>query len=112
MSSAAVDASPISYGLVELSEEDQIKQQKELIKQLDEPDMLEKFIEECKKSGQRALAIEYDFIRVKAGLAELIRKYGKDFPTIESEYDPRWGAFIAVSQHFSFLSPLNDSGAL
>ena len=101
-----------SYGSVKLSEEDQIKQHEELIKELNDPYTIENFIKECKKVGQTALAIDHDFVRVKVGLADLIKKYGKDFPKIESEYAPRWDAFMTMSQHSSFLSPLNNSGAL
>ena len=109
---AAVDASPTSYGLVELSEEDQIKQQEELIKKLEDPDTINEFIERCRNAGQNVSIINYNFGHVKAGIADLVEKYGRDFPAIESVFAPRWDAFIAVSQHFSFLSPLNNSGVL
>ena len=100
MSSDAVDATPISYDLVELSEDDQIKEQEELIKELDEPDTLTNFVKACKNIGKTAVDIDNDFLSVKYGFDELVEKYGKDFPKVKSDFLPRWEGFMAVSQDF------------
>ena len=62
MSTEGVNATLTSYSLVELSEKDQIEKMEELIKVLDKPDTLSKFIEACKNIGQTALEINTDFI--------------------------------------------------
>ena len=106
MSADAVDASPASY--VEMSEEDKIKEQEELIEVLNKPDTLQIFVDACEKIGQTAVAIDNDFIIVKDGFNELVKKYGKDFPKVKAHFVSRWEEFMAVSQYFSFLSTLNN----
>ena len=109
MSTDAVDVTPIPYGLVELPEEDRIKEQEEFIKVLNQKDTLTDFIEACKKIGQTAVAIDGDFLAVKDGFDDLVKKYGNIFPKVGSEFLPRWIGFtMAVSQYFLFLSPLNN----
>ena len=106
MSADAVDASPASF--IALSEEDKIKEQEELIKLLDKQDMLQTFVDACENMGQMAVAIDNDFIVVKDGFEELVKKYGKDFPKVKAHFVSRWEEFMAVSQYFSFLSTLNN----
>ena len=105
MSTAAVDASPSPYGLVKLSEEDQIKEQEALIKDLDKPDTFQKFVEACKDIGQQAVNIDNEIIQVKIiqvkfAFADFVKKYGKEFPKVKSEYASRWEGFKAVSEFF------------
>ena len=105
MTTTAVNANPDSYGLVELSEEDQIKEQENLIKELDNPDTQTEFIEACKNIGRTAVAIDADFTDIKDGFADLATKYGNDFPRVKSEYIPKWDDFMAVSEYFSSCCP-------
>ena len=100
MSTAAVDASPSPYGLVKLSGEDQIKEQEALIKDLDKPDTFQKFVEACKDIGQQAVNIDNEIIQVKFAFADFVKKYGKEFPKVKSEYASRWEGFKAVSEFF------------
>ena len=93
---------------VNASNDDQVKDQEELIKELDNPDTLKAFIEECKNIGQKAVYIDNDFIAIKRGFEELVKKYGKEFPKVKSEFVPRWDGLMNVSQYFPFLSPLNN----
>ena len=60
-----------------------------------------KFVEACKNVGQMAVAIDNEIIRIKEHFEDLIKKCGKDFPKLGSEYAPRWGALKAVSEYFS-----------
>ena len=82
-----------SYSLVELSEEDKIKNMEELEKILDDPNTLKKFVEGCKNIGRAADAIDKDFIHVK--------DYGTNFPELGSKYVPDWAALMAVSDSSS-----------
>ena len=108
MSADAVDASRAPAFYVEMSEEDKIKEQEELIEELNKPGMLQTFVDMCKKIGQTAIAINNNFIVVKDGFDELVKKYGKDFPKVEEHYVPRWEAFMDVGQYFSFLLYFNN----
>jgi hypothetical protein len=85
MTTPAADATPTSYSLVEHSGEDQIKQEEDLIKELDKSDALTTFVETCRNIGQRAVTIDNNFTHVKDGFANLIKKYGKDFLRVKSD---------------------------
>ncbi|XP_006455515.1 hypothetical protein AGABI2DRAFT_138613, partial [Agaricus bisporus var. bisporus H97] len=78
-----------------LSEEEQIKQQQEATKTLENPDTVKKFIQECTKAGQAAVAIDENFRKVKNGFAELVNKYGNDFPDVGGKFVPKWDGFMA-----------------
>ena len=101
MSTEGVNATLTSYSLVELSEKDQIEKMEELIKVLDKPDTLSKFVEACKNIGQTALEIDTDFIWVKDGFDDLVKNYGKDFPELAWKYVPDWARLMAVSEYSS-----------
>jgi hypothetical protein len=92
MTTEAVEFTPFSYGL---TEDEKIKEQQELIDELDNPDTLKSFVKACKEIGQTAVAIDKDFVHVKNGFADLVKKYGKDFPRVNSEFLPRWDGFKA-----------------
>ena len=101
---AAVDAT--SYGLVELSGEDQIKQQEELIKELDEPDTIDKLIE-CKKTGQSTVTIDCDFIRVKLGMILPTLSRSMAGISVRSNWcSPAMGWFYGCEATFSILVTL------
>ncbi|EKM81332.1 hypothetical protein AGABI1DRAFT_112993 [Agaricus bisporus var. burnettii JB137-S8] len=98
----AADAPPAAYketpSLIEwdsLPEEDQIKQQEEMTKFLQEPSSIEQFIEECKAIGRKAAAIEGDFTIVLNSFVSLAEKYGAQFPDLLTKYVPRWVALMA-----------------
>ncbi|EKM74221.1 hypothetical protein AGABI1DRAFT_116841, partial [Agaricus bisporus var. burnettii JB137-S8] len=98
----AADAPPTAYKevptLVEwnsLTEEDQIRQQGEMTKFLGEPDTTEKFIEECKKIGQKAVAIGSDFTTVLNSFISLAARYGNYVPELMTIYIPRWTMLMA-----------------
>ncbi|XP_006461467.1 hypothetical protein AGABI2DRAFT_192964 [Agaricus bisporus var. bisporus H97] len=98
----ATDAPPTAYKenpcLIEwesLPEEDQIKQQEEMTKFLQEPSSIEQFIEECKAIGRKAAAIESDFTIVLNSFVSLAEKYGAQFPDLLTKYVPRWVALMA-----------------
>ena len=93
---------------VNASNDDQVKDQEELIKELDKPDTLKSFVEACKNIGQKAVSIDNDFIAIKHAFEELVKKYGKEFPKVKSDFVPRWDGLMDVSQYFTFLSPLNN----
>ncbi|KAF7760575.1 hypothetical protein Agabi119p4_11251 [Agaricus bisporus var. burnettii] len=78
-----------------LSEEDQIKQQEEWIKFLNNPNTISQFSEACKNIGQTAVAIDDDFRTVKNGFAELVKKHGEYFPDVEKVYARRWNELKA-----------------
>ncbi|XP_006458836.1 hypothetical protein AGABI2DRAFT_123551 [Agaricus bisporus var. bisporus H97] len=80
-----------------LSEEDKVKQQEEMTKHLNDPATLAKFKEACQNIGQTAVSIDNDFRVVQKGFAELVQKYGKDFPDVGQLYAPKWDGFMAVS---------------
>ena len=103
--SVQVDAAP--YNRAELSD-DEIKQQEELIKLLKDPDTLTNFVEACKKIGQTAVAIDNDFIAVKNSFDDFVKTYGNNLPKVKSDFAPQWAGFMAVSQYFLFLAPLNN----
>ena len=112
MTTAAVDrdATPAPGGLpviklLPMSEEDQIKEQEKMIKELENPDTRTKFVEACKNIGRTAVAIDNDFLFIKDGFADLVKKYDSDFPKVKSEYVPRWDGFRAVSEYFSSCCP-------
>ena len=90
-----------SYSLVELSEEDKIKNMEELEKILDDPNTLKKFVEGCKNIGRTADAIDKDFIHVKDGFDKLVKDYETNFPELGSKYVPDWAALMAVSDSSS-----------
>ena len=98
MSIEAVDAIP--HDLVELSEEDKIKQQEDLIKVLNNPDTLKKFVEACKYIGEQVVNIDNEIIHIKDDFANFVEKCGKEFPKVKSEYVPRWDGLMAVSEDF------------
>ena len=64
-----------------------------------------KFVEACKNVGQNAVAVDKEFIRIKEYFDNLVKKYGKEFPKLVSDYAPRWGALKAVSEYFSSCCP-------
>ncbi|XP_006461461.1 hypothetical protein AGABI2DRAFT_192961 [Agaricus bisporus var. bisporus H97] len=93
----AADAPPTAYKevptLVEwnsLTEEDQIRQQEEMTKFLGESDTTEKFIEECKEIGRKAVAIGGDFRTVLNSFVSLAERYGNYVPDLMTVYIPRW----------------------
>ncbi|XP_006463637.1 hypothetical protein AGABI2DRAFT_194403 [Agaricus bisporus var. bisporus H97] len=72
------------------SENDKMKKQEKVTEYLTKRTTIEKFGEECKNIGQTAVAIDRDFRQVKTGLANLVKKYGGDFPGIEKVHLPKW----------------------
>ncbi|XP_006463620.1 hypothetical protein AGABI2DRAFT_194392 [Agaricus bisporus var. bisporus H97] len=91
----ATDAPATATEWASLSQEDKIKEQKEMTKILEDPETLSKFSEACKNIGQTAVSIDTDFRIVKNGFAKLVEKYGKDFPDVEKVYVPKWDGFMA-----------------
>ena len=89
-----------------LSEDDK---KKEILKVLEEPESVEKFTQQCKEIGHRAVVIDTSFKRVKESFDEVISKYDKDFPEVK-DYAARWDGFRAVSERlfFYFMSSLNN----
>ncbi|KAF7768666.1 hypothetical protein Agabi119p4_7909 [Agaricus bisporus var. burnettii] len=90
----AIDATQTSTEWASLSEEDKIKQQKEMTKILKDPETLSKFVEACKNIGQTAVSVDAEFRTVKDGFAKLVEKYDTDFPDVGKVYVPRWDRFM------------------
>ena len=92
-----------------LSDDERLEDKKDILKALKDPDTISKFVEDCKKTGQTAVAIDTSFKRVHEGFDEIIKKYSKDFPELK-EYSARWDGFKAVSEllFFYFMSSLNN----
>ena len=103
MSADAVDDF-ISFDFAK-SEEDKIKEQEEMIDELKKESTLDNFVEACKNIGKTAVAIDNDFIAVKDDFDELVKKYGKDFPKVGSDFVPRWAKLKGVSEYFSCCCP-------
>ncbi|XP_006458835.1 hypothetical protein AGABI2DRAFT_181811 [Agaricus bisporus var. bisporus H97] len=91
----ATDASTTPFD--SLSYQEHITQQQEATKTLENPDTVKKFIQECTKAGQAAVAVYENFTKVKNGFAELVNKYGNDFPDVGGKFVPKWDGFMAVS---------------
>jgi hypothetical protein len=79
-----------------LSDDDKMEHQKEILKVLEEPGSVDKFSQQCKEIGQRAVVIDTSFKRVHEGFDEIIEKFGKDFPEVK-EYGARWDGLRSVS---------------
>lgn len=90
------------------SENDKMKKQEKVTEYLTKRTTIEKFGEECKNIGQTAVAIDRDFRQVKTGLANLVKKYGGDFPGIEKVHLPKWIKLKAVSYFFHLFSHWNN----
>ena len=98
----------MSVHKAELSDDEQIKQQEELIKLLDNADTVGDFVKECKNIGQTAVAIDNDFIAIKNSFDDFVKTYGNSLPKVKSDFVPQWAGFMAVSQYFLFWAPLNN----
>ena len=85
-----------------LSEDEQMKNQRDILKVLEDPTTVAKFSEQCKNIGQAAVAIDTSFKRVHEGFDEIFQKYGKDFPEVK-DYGERWNGFRAVGERLFFL---------
>lgn len=94
-----------------VNEDDFKDKEEELIKELDKPETLKAFVEACKEIGQKAVTVDNDFILIKDGFDVLVKKHGKEFPKVESEFVPRWKALMGVREYFLPVA-LNHSGAL
>ncbi|KAF7782841.1 hypothetical protein Agabi119p4_2217 [Agaricus bisporus var. burnettii] len=81
--------------LSSFSEEEIIKEQEEITKFLEEPGTVAKFSEACKNIGQTAVAIDENFRIVQKGFADIVEKYGKDFPEVGNVYVPQWNGYMA-----------------
>ncbi|XP_006460612.1 hypothetical protein AGABI2DRAFT_117551 [Agaricus bisporus var. bisporus H97] len=94
----AADAPPTSSSSVEweiIAGGDQMKQQEDLKRFLEEHGTVENFLQACKKIGQAAAAIEGDLRTVKDSFTVLDTKYNYYFPDIRKVYVPRWDGFMA-----------------
>ena len=88
---------------------EQAENQKDMLKALEDPDAIAKFVEDCKKTGQNAVAIDTSLKRVHDSFVEIIKNYGKDFPELK-DYSARWDGFRVVSERlffFCFMTSLN-----
>ena len=85
-----------------LSEDERLADQKDILKALEDPETISRFSEDCKKTGQTAVAIDTSFKRVHEAFDEIIKNYGKDFPELK-DYGARWNGFRAVSEHLFFI---------
>ncbi|KAF7761652.1 hypothetical protein Agabi119p4_9644 [Agaricus bisporus var. burnettii] len=78
-----------------LTEGNEVEQHEKLTAHLKLPSTIEQFVQDCRNIGQTAVAVDGHFKTVKAGLADLVRKYGRDFPGIQGVYVPKWNSFMA-----------------
>ena len=81
---------------------EQPENQKDILKALEDPDAIAKFVEDCKKTGQNAVAIDTSLKRVHDSFVEIIKNYGKDFPELK-DYSARWDGFRVVSERLFFF---------
>ena len=81
-----------------LTEDEQMAQQQEILKVLEEPDTVAKFAEQCKNIGNTAVAIDTSFKRVKDGFDDIIKNYSKDFPEVIG-FGAQWDGFRLVSEY-------------
>ncbi|XP_006462924.1 hypothetical protein AGABI2DRAFT_179503 [Agaricus bisporus var. bisporus H97] len=103
----ATDATQTSTEWASLSEEDKIKQKKEMTKILKDPETLSKFVEACKNIGQTAVSVDAEFRTVKDGFAKLVEKYDTDFPDVGK----RWNGATGILWSSRKLAA-NDAAAL
>lgn len=66
------------------------------IKQLESGDMVAKFQENVKQVGTWANQIDASFDRVSRSFADMVTKYGKDFPGFAA-YNTEWIGYNTVS---------------
>ena len=81
-----------------LTEDERMAHQQEVLKVLEEPNTVAKFVEQCKNIGNTANAINTSFKRVKDGFDNIIKNYSKDFPEAIG-FGAQWNDFRLVSEY-------------
>jgi hypothetical protein len=78
------------------SDEEKIKFIDEVSAQLDDDEMVQKFLANVKEAGTAANQVDAAFDRVSRAFDDMVAKYGSDFPGF-SNYNGEWKGYNSVS---------------